>query len=216
MVVAILLATMIAAGGASASRSAPDRFVATISPIGKSLRATDDRRLAGGPAARSLLRDLRVVTARHWGFDGRARTGRLIVHRDVAADVVAVLRRLLRRALPDPADASVDAYGGERLPLDRGRQHLGVQLPVVDGHDALVGARLRPRDRRQPDREPVRHAAGRRRTARACPTSTASPCRPGMAVEGGVVVRAFDAVGWGWGGRWAGVKDYQHFSASGR
>jgi len=29
-------------------------------------------------------------------------------------------------------------------------------------------------------------------------------------------VRAFDAAGWGWGGRWSGAKDYQHFSASGR
>ena len=43
-----------------------------------------------------------------------------------------------------------------------------------------------------------------------------SPYRPGMAVAGGAVVRAFDAVGWSWGGRWSGVKDYQHFSASGR
>ena len=30
------------------------------------------------------------------------------------------------------------------------------------------------------------------------------------------LVRAFDGVGWSWGGRWSGVKDYQHFSASGR
>jgi hypothetical protein len=29
-------------------------------------------------------------------------------------------------------------------------------------------------------------------------------------------VRAFDAVGWGWGGRWTGDVDYQHFSATGR
>ena len=28
--------------------------------------------------------------------------------------------------------------------------------------------------------------------------------RPGMAVEGGVLVRAFASVGWGWGGRFAG------------
>jgi D-alanyl-D-alanine carboxypeptidase len=40
--------------------------------------------------------------------------------------------------------------------------------------------------------------------------------RPGMAYEGGVLVGAFDAIGWGWGGRWTSVKDYQHFSASGR
>jgi hypothetical protein len=40
--------------------------------------------------------------------------------------------------------------------------------------------------------------------------------RPGMAVEGGVLVRAFASVGWGWGGRWAGSPDYQHFSSNGR
>lgn len=43
-----------------------------------------------------------------------------------------------------------------------------------------------------------------------------SNSRPGMAVEGGVLVRAFDAVGWHWGGRWTSSKDYQHFSTTGR
>jgi poly-gamma-glutamate synthesis protein (capsule biosynthesis protein) len=42
-----------------------------------------------------------------------------------------------------------------------------------------------------------------------------SDVRPGMIVEGGPVVAAFDALGWGWGGRWAGGADYQHFSAAG-
>jgi hypothetical protein len=37
-----------------------------------------------------------------------------------------------------------------------------------------------------------------------------------MAAEGHALVRAFDGVGWGWGGRWSGAKDFQHFSASGR
>ena len=39
--------------------------------------------------------------------------------------------------------------------------------------------------------------------------------RRGMAVEGGILVRAFARIGWGWGGRWAGSPDYQHFSTSG-
>ena len=39
--------------------------------------------------------------------------------------------------------------------------------------------------------------------------------RPGVAVEGGALVRAFDREGWKWGGRWSGTKDYQHFSADG-
>jgi hypothetical protein len=42
------------------------------------------------------------------------------------------------------------------------------------------------------------------------------PFRPGMAAEGHALVRAFGAIGWGWGGRWRGGPDYQHFSRSGR
>ncbi len=38
-----------------------------------------------------------------------------------------------------------------------------------------------------------------------------SDVREGMVLEGGVVVDAFDAIGWTWGGRWNTLKDYQHF-----
>jgi hypothetical protein len=43
-----------------------------------------------------------------------------------------------------------------------------------------------------------------------------SNVRRGMAVAGGVLVRAFAAVGWSWGGRWSPSPDYQHFSTNGR
>jgi hypothetical protein len=37
-----------------------------------------------------------------------------------------------------------------------------------------------------------------------------------MIYPGDIVVRAFSAVGWGWGGYWHSLKDWQHFSANGR
>jgi hypothetical protein len=40
--------------------------------------------------------------------------------------------------------------------------------------------------------------------------------RPGMITPNGPVVRAFAAIGWGWGGSWSSLKDFQHFSANGR
>jgi hypothetical protein len=40
--------------------------------------------------------------------------------------------------------------------------------------------------------------------------------RPGMIHPGDVVVRAFGAAGWGWGGAWHSIQDYQHFSLTGR
>ena len=44
-----------------------------------------------------------------------------------------------------------------------------------------------------------------------------APASHGRADPGfhGRAVRAFAAVGWGWGGNWAWPKDFQHFSASG-
>ena len=58
------------------------------------------------------LRDLRLLTLSHWGFGGEVRKGRLIVHRDVARDMVVAFRRLyaahfrVRRMVP------IDAYRG--------------------------------------------------------------------------------------------------------
>src|SRR5207302_1840321 len=59
-------------------------------------------------------------------------------------------------AVPGPADAARRRVRRGRLPVDRGGQHLGVQLPQGDRLDPLVRAYLRPRDRPEPAREPLR------------------------------------------------------------
>jgi hypothetical protein len=43
-----------------------------------------------------------------------------------------------------------------------------------------------------------------------------TPKRRGMIAHGDGVWRAFDAIGWSWGGDWTSTKDYQHFSSTGR
>jgi hypothetical protein len=40
--------------------------------------------------------------------------------------------------------------------------------------------------------------------------------RPGMVEPGSVAVRAFARIGWSWGGAWRSLKDYEHFTATGR
>ena len=57
------------------------------------------------------LDELRLVRARHWGFDGRVHTGRLVVARDVARPVLEVLRRLYAAHFPIRRMVPVDAYG---------------------------------------------------------------------------------------------------------
>ena len=56
------------------------------------------------------IRDLRVLTLSHWGFDRKVRTGRLIVREDVARPVLGVFRELYAERFPIRRVVPVDAY----------------------------------------------------------------------------------------------------------
>jgi len=162
------------------------------------------------------LADLRLVTATHHGFDGRDRVGRVIVHRDVAQQMLAVLRRLYADGFPIRRMVPVDAYGGNDFRSIEADNTSAFNCRYVDGttrwSEHAYGRAIDVNPIENPyvtSSGTTSHAASRSYLRRA-------PFRPGMAAEGHALVRAFDAVGWGWGGRWSGARDYQHFSASGR
>ncbi len=161
------------------------------------------------------LRDLRSLTMTHWGFDGRVRTGRLIVDRDVASDLVGVFRKLYDARFPIRRMVPVDAYGGSDFRSLEADNTSAFNCRYVEGtsrwSEHAFGRAI--------DVNPIENpylSGGRTSHSASAPYVDRSQRRPGMAYEGGVLVRALDAIGWGWGGRWTAVKDYQHFSASGR
>jgi D-alanyl-D-alanine carboxypeptidase-like protein len=199
----------------SESLAADPPFRGAAAPIDARLRATMTG-ISWRPGCPVPLRDLRVVTASHWGFDGRVHIGRLIVHRDVARNVVAVLRRLLAGGFPIRRMAPVDAYGGSDFRSIEADNTSAFNCRYVDGTTRWSEHAYGRAIDLNPIENPYVTSAGTtsHRASRAYLRRT--PYRPGMAVEGGVLVRAFDAVGWSWGGRWSGARDYQHFSASGR
>jgi hypothetical protein len=160
------------------------------------------------------LRDLRLLRLSHRGFDGRVRTGRLIVHRDVARAVVGIFRRLYRARVPIRRMVPVDAYGGSDFRSIEADNTSAFNCRHVAGGSWSEHAYGRALDVNPIENPYV--SGGRTSHPASVPYLERTRRRPGMAYEGGPLVRAFDAAGWGWGGRWAGVKDYQHFSASGR
>jgi hypothetical protein len=190
-------------------------FQATVTPIGPELRATMTGRSwhAGCPVG---LSQLRLVTARHFRFDGQVRTGRLVVHRTAAAPVVRVLRRLYERRFPIRRMRLIDAYGGSDFRSIEADNTSAFNCRRVEGtnrwslHAYGVAIDVNPIE------NPYVTADGRvaHRTSR--PYVDRTRIRPGMAYAGGTLVEAFRAIGWGWGGTWAGARDYQHFSATGR
>jgi hypothetical protein len=199
---------------ASSSPGADERDAATISPIGPALRASMSG-VSWRPGCPVGLRDLRLVTTPYVGFDGRVHTGRLVVHRDAAAAVASVLRRLYAAHFPIRRMVPIDAYGGSDFRSIEADNTSAFNCRHVEGttrwSEHAYG--------RAVDLNPIEnpYVSGGRTSHRASvPYVDRTPCRRGMACPGNVLVRAFAAVGWGWGGTWSGAKDYQHFSASGR
>ena len=160
------------------------------------------------------LSDLRLLTVRHYGWDGKVTTGQLVVSKAFARPLVGVFRRLYELKFPIRHLRFADLYGPgpdatrhERLlPLPSPGC---LALPGVEAAEQLVDARVRLGSRSQSSRESLRrmrHQLPRRREALH---------RPHAAAQGdgdARVVGAFKAIGWGWGGDWTGVKDWMHFS----
>ena len=158
---------------------------------------------------------LRRVHVLHWGFDGRVRRGALDVHASVAGQIVRVFRRLyaarflIRRMRP------VDAYGANDNRSMAADNTSAFNCRFVPGtrrwsmHSYGQAIDVNPVENPYVSSLGVQPPAGRAYLNR-------SRVRPGMAVAGGALVRAFAAAGWAWGGRWSGSPDYQHFSTTGR
>jgi hypothetical protein len=193
--------------------SAP-RFRGGSAMIGPRTRAR--MRWSWRPGCPVGLGDLRRLLVDHWGFDGRVHRGELVVHRRQAQRVLRVLAELFSGRFPIQRMRLVDAYRANddrsmaanntsafncrRVSgTSRWSQHAygrAIDLNPVQNPYVTRGGRVSP-------------PAGRRYANRAGRAK-------GMVHAGDPVVRAFAAVGWGWGGSWRSARDYQHFSSSGR
>jgi hypothetical protein len=215
MKTSLVLIAATALAGAVVASSASAGFEGSVSPISPAL-AKRMTGLSWRPGCPVALRDLRAVRATHRGFDGRDRTGTLIVHRDVAATVLAVLRRLYADGFPIRRMVPVDAYGGSDFRSIEADNTSAFNCRFVDGTTRWSEHAYGRAIDVNPIENPYVGSSGTSSHAASGPYVRRTPFRPGMAAEGHALVRAFDAADWGWGGRWSGAKDYQHFSASGR
>jgi hypothetical protein len=191
---------------------APVPFTAAILPV----TAADVRfsYRAGCPSAPAQLRAVRLS---YWGFDGRPHVGRLVVSGRVTGAVVTVFRRLYAARFPIRRMVPVSAYRGSddrSMAADNTsgfncRRAVGSATGGWSMHAYGEAIDVNPVENPYVLGSRVLPPAGRRyldRTRRL----------PGMAVDGGVLVRAFASVGWRWGGRWTASRDFQHFSTNGR
>jgi hypothetical protein len=213
-----------------AGRTRPTTAVATSSPStapAVTAAPTFDGRVEGVPDAARLhaswrpgcpvaLEDLRLLSLDHWGYDGTEHRGELVVHADHADAVVGAFRSLFEARFPIERMELVDAFGGDDDAVMAANVTSGFNCREVVGRPGVwsqhasglaidVNPLVNPYVLSPDDVRPPAGAAYLDRSVDAA----------GLIRDGDVVVAAFAAIGWEWGGGWT-MPDYQHFSATGR
>ena len=130
--------------------------------------------------------------------------------------MLSVLHRLYDDGFPIRGMVPVDAYGGSDFRSIEADNTSAFNCRFVDGTTRWSEHAYGRAIDVNPIENPYVTSSGATSHAASRPYLRRTPFRPGMAAEGHALVRAFAAIGFGWGGRWSGAKDYQHFSASGR
>ena len=188
-------------------------FEAVISPIDDVL--AERMSSSWRPGCPVPLEDLSHVSLTHWNLAGEAVPGEIVVRSDQAERVVEVFRTLFEARFPIERMQLVDDFEGDDVASMRADNTSGFNCREVanrPGHWSLhafglaidVNPLLNPYVHGDVV-EPPEGAPFVDRTRRL----------PGMIEADDVVVRAFAAIGWGWGGDFAGGPDYQHFSLGG-
>jgi hypothetical protein len=207
MRIALLAVAAFLAVGASPAAGAAPGFTGRVEPVRwADLRFSYRTGCPVGPS------QMRTVSVSHWGFDGKPRVGRVVVAKRLAPRVLAVFRTLWEAKFPIRRLQPVSAYRGSDDASMAADNTSGFNCRFVGGtsrwsmHAYGEAIDVNPVENPYVRGSTVSPPAGRAYLDR-------SRYRPGMAVRGGVLVRAFAAAGWRWG---ASFGDYQHFSTTGR
>ncbi len=160
-------------------------------------------------------RDLAWVRVAFWGFDDARHTGELLVNGRVAKDVVEAFRRMYEARFPIEEMRITRAAEMDAPPTGDGNNTGAFACRPTRGattfseHAYGLAIDINPFQNPYVKGDVVLPELASAYLDR-------KDVRPGMIIAGGPVVGAFDAIGWGWGGEWRMLKDYQHFSESGR
>jgi hypothetical protein len=162
-------------------------------------------------------RELRALRVHFWGFDRARHTGVLIVNVSAVPAVRSAFAAIARAHFPIRRIEPVSNYDGSD---NKSMNHdntsaFNCRYAVANGpkswseHAYGDAVDIDPRENPYTLNGRIYPPSGANYVDR-------SHHRRGMIFAHGPVVNAFDAVGWGWGGRWSSSPDYQHFSVNGR
>jgi hypothetical protein len=192
----------------------PIGFYATVHVI--DARIKPRMKYSWRPGCPVPLKNLRLIKMSYWGFDGSAHMGEMVLNRRVVDDVLLVFRKMFDARFAIRRMRLVDVYGGndDRSMVADNTSAFNCRK-VTGGSEWSQHAYGWAIDI-NPVENPYISRSGKVSPPNGAKYADRSLREKGMIHRRGVVNRAFQSIGWGWGGNWRSIKDYQHFSLTGR
>jgi D-alanyl-D-alanine carboxypeptidase len=164
------------------------------------------------------LEDLRRITFRHWSFDGSITTGSVVVNVEVSVGIESVLKELFDARFPIASAKPIEAFGGDDDRSTMANNTSAFNCRVVTGGKSFSEHAWG----RAMDINPVQNPYVRSNGSVLDPKAKRFVKRSALSESQGAITangrvgKAFKRIGWTWGGTFNRVKDYQHFSSTGR
>lgn len=156
--------------------------------------------------------DLAYVQLTHLDMKKNPRIGELVVHKELAREVSAIGLDIFAASFPVEQQRLIDYWNADDEASMRANNSSALCVRMITSGGTLsnhalgrawdINTRLNPYHNKA--KGIVAPVVGEEFLDR-------SQNIPGMIKEGDAVVKAFDARGWQWGGRWNDPVDYQHF-----
>ncbi len=163
------------------------------------------------------LDDLRYLTIKYKNFVGREQIGELIVHKDVANDIVQIFKALYEADYPIYQMRLVSDFQGNDWQSIEADNTSGFNCRKATGskqwskHSYGKAVDINPIENPYISRNGhISHKASLDYRKRVHKKSSAAD--KAILLSNDKVVNIFKKYGWQWGGEWYGVKDYQHFN----
>ena len=167
---------------------------------------------AAGEPCRVSYDDLRYVRVLYVDFDGAEQEGELMVHRQVANDVIDIFYKLYQKRYQLASVKLVDDFGqpGDDGNSMRANNTSAFCYRQVTGTKHLSWHSFGAAIDINPLQNPYMNK-GRVSPEEAREFLDRKDKRPHMIDHSDYCYKVFHAHGWKWGGDWSGDKDYQHF-----
>jgi hypothetical protein len=163
------------------------------------------------PGCPVALAELSYLQMSHWGFDGQIHRGKMVVHKGLADEVLAIFKDLFEAHFPIEKMHLVSDYGGSDDASMRDNNTSAFNCRWVTGKKGIYSKHSYGRaiDINTFVNPYVGKGGVQPKSALAYVDRT--KMHQGMIRKEDVCYRAFAIRGWFWGGEWRTVKDHQHF-----